>query len=172
MQDEFIAGLYERYFDLVFKYCLPRLHFDESSAADCAHAVFDAASEKREKLSRHPNVAGWLMVTARHMVHKRWTKDVKSAAESIPIDLLTALPDKHDPFDAIELTDSDVKQITEAVLSGLNENEALIYKLFYRDDLPFPEIAARLGISEKAAHARLDRVKAKLKQRIIYFLNE
>jgi RNA polymerase sigma factor (sigma-70 family) len=172
VQDEFIASLYERYFDVVFKYCLPRLRFDESAAADCAHAVFDAALEKREKLSRHPNPAGWLMLTARHMVHKRWTRDAKSAAESIPLDLLTAIPDKRDPFDAIELSDSDISRITEAVLSGLNENEALIYGLYFKEDLPIPEIAKRIGISEKAAHARLDRVKAKLKRRIIYFLNE
>lgn len=171
MRDEFVGMLYERYFDVIFKYCLPKLRFDESAAADCAHAVFDEAAKKRDKLMKHPNVAGWLMVTAKHKVHKCWTKDLNSAVHSVPIDLMAAIPDSRDPYDAIELTDGDIAHITEAVLSGLSENEAEIYRLFFRDGVSYADIAEKLGISEKAVRARLARVKAKLKARIIYFID-
>ena len=155
MRDEFLRKLYEQYFDTVFKYCLPKLGFDRDAAADVAHAVFDLADKKYEKLKEHPNIPGWMLTTAKHMLHKAWRRNTREAARSVPIELITSLPDSRDPFDAVELTDSDIRSITETVLSGLSENELSIYRLFYVDDLSFAETAERLGISEKAARARL-----------------
>ena len=172
MRDEFVRMLYERYFEMVKKYCLPKLRFDEEAAADCAHAVFDKAGEQYEKLKDHPNVTGWLIVTAKHLVHKRWTKNVRDAAGSIPLELASAIPDRSDPFDAVELSDEEIRRITGAVLSGLDEREMSFYTLLYVDKLSFREIGERLGVSEKAARAKLSRITMKLKKRIIYFLNE
>ncbi len=166
MRDEFLRMLYEKHFETVFNYCLPKLGFDNDAAADCAHAVFDEAEKKYEKLKDHPNLLGWLMTTAKHKLHKAWRRSSLERLRLIPLDLAEAVPDGGDPFDAVELTDSDIKRITEVVLSGLSQNELEIYRLFYREDLGFAQIAQKLGISEKAARARLARVKAKLKNRI------
>lgn len=172
MREEFVRKLYEQYFDVIKKYCLPKLRFDEDAAADCAHAVFDEAAKQYERLAEHPNVLGWLMVTAKHLLHKRWRRSARETARNLPLELVTALPDSSDPFDAVELPDSDIARITEAVLSCLDEREKQFYGLCFKKNLPFPEIAARMGVSEKAARAKLARIKLKLKQRIIYFLNE
>ena len=171
MRDEFIRDLYEQYFDVIKKYCLPKLRFDEDAAADCAHAVFDKAAEAYEKLKDHPNVLGWLMITAKHLLHKKWRKSTRDSSRSIPLELVTAIPDGRDPFDAVELDDNDIARITEAVLSVLDERETEFYTLCFKQGLPFPEIAERMGVTEKAARAKLARIKLKLKQRIIYFLN-
>ena len=104
MREEWLRDLYERYFGAITKYCLPKLGFDESAAADCAHAVFDRAGEQYEKLKDHPNVLGWLMVTAKHLVHKNWSKKSRESSKSVPLELITALPDPRDPFDAVELS--------------------------------------------------------------------
>ena len=170
MREEFLRELYEKHYETVFSYVLPKLGFDEEAAADCAHAVFEAAGEKYEKLRDHSNLLGWLMVTAKHKLHKAWTRRTRAAAKSIPLELASAIPDPRDPFDAVELSDAEIKRITKEVLSGLSESETEIYRLFYADGLSFAETAERLGISEKAARARLARVKAKLKNRIIYFI--
>lgn len=166
MREEFIRMLYEKHFDAVFRYLLPKLGFDEGAAADCAHAVFDMAAEKYEKLKDHPNVLGWLMTTAKHLLHKQWRKSSSEALRSIPLELACAVPDGRDPFDAVELADGDIKRITEVVLSGLKENELEIYRMFYVDNRSFGDIAQSLGISEKAVRARLARVKAKLINRL------
>ena len=171
MRDEFIRDLYEQYFDVIKKYCLSKLRFDEDAAADCAHAVFDKAAEAYEKLKDHPNVLGWLMITAKHLLHKKWRKSTRDSSRSIPLELVTAIPDGRDPFDAVELDDNDIARITEAVLSVLDERETEFYTLCFKQGLPFPEIAERMGVTEKAARAKLARIKLKLKQRIIYFLN-
>lgn len=172
MRDEFMRMLYEQYFDVIKKYCLPKLSFDEDSALDCAHAVFDLAEKQYEKLKDHPNVPGWLMTTAKHLVHKRWRKNVKEATSRIPLELAAALPDNSDPFDAVELPQSEIERITGAVLSGLDEKEREYYTLCYVENASFAEIARRLGVSEAAARAKLARITMKLKKRIIYFLNE
>jgi len=70
----------------------------------------------------------------------------------------------------VELDDAEIARITMEVLSSLKDNELEIYRLYYVDKLSFEETANRLGISEKAARARLARVKAKLKNRLIYYL--
>ena len=172
MREEFIRELYERYFGTVFKYCLPKLSFDEDAASDCAHAVFDKAGEQYEKLRTHPNVLGWLMVTAKHLVHKRWTKNVRDAKRNLPLELASALPDSRDPFDAVELNDEEIGRITGAVLSGLDQKETEYYRLYYTEGRSFSEISEAMGVSEKAVRAKLARIKLKLKKRIIYFLNE
>lgn len=170
MRDEFIRMLYEQYYEMVFKYCLPKLGFDNDAAADCVHAVFDEAEKKYEKLKEHPNIPGWLMTTAKHKLHKSWRRRTRETLRNVPIELACALPDSRDPFDAVELSDSDISEITEAVLSGLSENELEIYRLFYVENLSFAETAEKLGITEKAARARLARVKAKLKNRLAEFI--
>ena len=172
MREEFMRMLYERYFDVIKKYCLPKLSFDEASASDCAHAVFDLAEKQYDKLKDHPNVPGWLMTTAKHLVHKRWKKNVKEAANRIPLELAAAIPDGRDPFDAVELDESEIERITGAVLSGLDGKEREYYELYFKQNLSFADMASRLGVSEKAVRAKLARIKLKLKQRIIYFLNE
>lgn len=170
MREEFLRMLYEKHFQTVFEYCLPKLGFDKDAAADCAHAVFDEAGKKFEKLADHPNLLGWLMVTAKHKLHKAWRRNTRDTAKLIPIELASAIPDAGDPFDAVELTDADITAITAEVLSGLSEGELVIYRLFFVDRLSFRETGERLGISEKAARARLARVKAKLKNRLAEYL--
>ncbi|MBO4384830.1 MAG: sigma-70 family RNA polymerase sigma factor [Clostridia bacterium] len=170
MRDDFLRMLYEKHFETIFEYCLPKLGFDKDAAADCAHAVFDEAGKKYEKLRDHPNLLGWLMVTAKHKLHKAWRKNTRDTAKLIPIELAAAIPDPGDPFGAVELTDADIARITEAVLSGLGEGELEIYRLFYVEKLSFRETGERLGISEKAARARLARVKAKLKNRLAEYI--
>lgn len=170
MRGEFLRELYEKHYETVFGYVLPKLGFDEEAAADVAHAVFDEAEKCFEKLKDHPNKLGWLMVTAKHKLHKAWRKKTRESSRNAPLELAAAIPDPRDPFDAVELTDDDIRSITEQVLSGLSPNEREIYGLFFVDGLSFAETAEKLGISEKAARARLARVKAKLKNRIIYFI--
>lgn len=172
MREEFIRGLYEKHFELVYKYCLSKLRHDEDAADDCAHAVFESAAENYERLKTHPNTLGWLMLTAKHMIRRRWRKNGKDALRNIPLDLLTSVPDGRDPFDSVELTEKDIAGITEQVLSALSPGEEEIYRHFYREKLSYAETAQRMGISEKAARARLARVKAKLMKRIIYFIGE
>ncbi len=166
MRDEFLRMLYEKHFETVFDYCLPKLGFDNDAAADCAHTVFDEAGKQYEKLANHPNLLGWLMTTAKHKLHKAWRRSARERLRLIPLDLAEAVPDGGDPFAAVELTERDIERVTAVVLSGLSESELEIYTLFYREGLGFDKIAKRLGISEKAARARLARVKAKLKNRI------
>ena len=170
MREEWLRDLYERYFGAITKYCLPKLGFDESAAADCAHAVFDRAGEQYEKLKDHPNVLGWLMVTAKHLVHKNWSKKSRESSKSVPLELITALPNPRDPFDAVELSEKEIRQITARVLSGLDPKESELYELSFVKNLPFAEIARITGMTEKAARAKLARIKLKLKKRIIYFL--
>lgn len=170
MREEFLRMLYEKHFDTVYKYLLPKLGFDKDAAADCAHAVFDEAGKKFEKLKEHPNVLGWLMTTAKHKLHKAWQRNARAAARSIPLELAAAVPDRGDPFDAVELTEGDIRSITDTVLSGLSEKELEIYRLYYVKRLSFAQTAQSLGISEKAARARLARVKAKLLNRLAEFV--
>ncbi len=166
MRDEFLRMLYEKHFEKVYKYLLPKLGFDKDAAADCAHEVFDEAGKKYDELKGHPNILGWLMTTAKHRLHKHWRANARAAARSVPLELAASIPDGRDPFDAVELTEGDIADVTQTVLSGLGESEYAIYRLFYVEGLSFAETAQALGITEKAARARLARVKAKLKNRI------
>ena len=171
MREEFIRDLYEQYFETVKKYCLPRLRFDEGAAAECAHAVFEEAERHYEKLRGHPKVLGWLIQTAKNKLKKSWRKSIRDAAREVPLELAASVPDGGDPFDAVELPESEIERITEEVLSCLDERERRFYDLFFKEGLSFEETGRMFGVSEKAARAKLARIKLKLKQRIIYLMD-
>lgn len=169
MQRAFVRELYDKYYDIVFQYCMHMLNFDEASASDCAHAAFDRAEAQYEKLATHPNVAGWLMTTAKHMVYKQWRRNKENLLRMVSIDLIAAIPDRHDPYDLVELTSADIERISELVLSCLKPKERELYQLYFVDGHSFAQAAEILGISEKAVRARLARIKVKLKDRLAFY---
>lgn len=170
MGDEFVRQLYEKYYNIVFQYCLPKLHFDEQVAADCAHAAFDKAEAKYEKLQNHPNILGWLLRTSKNIIMKQWRSYKILAPKTISLELIAELPDNRDPFDMVELSSDDIDKICERLLSELKPEEHKMYLQYFCEKRTIQEIAAANGISDKAARAKLARIKIKLKEKIIYFM--
>ena len=69
-EKQFLDELYEQYYDVLFRYCLPYLNRDIDSSADCVHMVFDVAAAKVKTLMKHPNIGGWMYATAKNCIKK------------------------------------------------------------------------------------------------------
>lgn len=150
--------LVRRHVNLVYSVALRKVGGDAHLAQDVAQRVFADLARKAPALSRHPTLTGWLF-TSTHFAatqlvrseRRRRTREEKAQAmnelfgDSVP----THNWDKLRP-----LLDDVVLELSPA------DREAILLRFFA--DRTFPEIAARLQLSEDGARARVNRAIDKL----------
>ncbi len=156
-EKQFLDELYEQYYDVLFRYCLPYLNRDIDSSADCVHMVFDVAAAKVKTLMKHPNIGGWMYATAKNCIKKelRRIKMEQTKFER----LVDSMPmtTQIDP-----ILEDEVDALRDRIVDTLNEAERLLYQLYYVENRTTPEIGQMLNITADAAKMRLYRVRIKL----------
>lgn len=143
-----------RYQDMVFS-TSARLLGNETQAEDIAQEVFLKAFERWETLRTSPSAGGWLKTVATNLslnhlqrYRKRWRffseftrTDDESGEEEGAVEF--AAPD--DFFTAME--QGERRAWVEKALDELPDHQRVPLVLFHFEDLPYDEIARRLGIS-------------------------
>ena len=143
-----------RYQDMVFS-TSARLLGNETQAEDIAQEVFLKAFERWETLRTSPSAGGWLKTVATNLslnhlqrYRKRWRffseftrTDEESGAEEGEIEF--AAPD--DFFTGME--QGERRAWVENALDELPEHQRVPLVLYHFEDLPYDDIARRLGVS-------------------------
>ena len=144
MEDSGFMAVYEKYYDVVFRYCRIRLYGDFQGAEDCTQEVFLILFRKLKKLVDMDSILPWLYQTADREIKIYLRKH----PETINID------DIPEPPAPIPKTD---------VLDMLDEDERNLIELYYQggDKL---ELARKLHISLEALYKRVHRIRQKLQQ--------
>lgn len=142
---------------------LHRLHFkkivnmlirkcgDVEMAKDIAQDAFETCVERKAELNNHPNLAGWLYVTA----FNKLANEMKRAHNRLEVPLdETELLDVYDNLDKLEY---DLpKELSD------EEKEIIIMRL--EKQLSYFEIAETRGITEDAARQQFSRAFRKCKK--------
>ncbi len=141
-----------KYQDMVFTTSV-RLVRNEAQAEDISQEVFIKAHENFEMLSTSPSAGGWLKTVATNLslnhlqrYRKRWKffsefGGDSGAEDSPPVEF--AAPDTF--FDAV---DSDERRAwVEDALSKLPDHQRVPLVLYHFEEIPYDEIATRLGVS-------------------------
>ena len=132
-----------------------RLLGNETQAEDIAQEVFIKAYERWDDLRTSPAAGGWLKTVATNMsinhlqrYRKRWRffseikrHDDESGEDQPEIEF--AAPDQF--FSGLDQTER--RTWVEQALEALPEHQRVPLILYHFDDLPYEEIAAKLGIS-------------------------
>jgi RNA polymerase sigma-70 factor (ECF subfamily) len=150
------AAFMRAYQDMVFSTAV-RLTANPAQAEDISQEVFLRAYESFDTLSSSPKVGGWLKTVATNLTlnhltrhRKRWRlfsevfsdasrdQELESAAESA-----TAV------FDTVltELETDERRARVEQALERLPDHQRLPLVLYHYEEMPYQEIADRLGVS-------------------------
>jgi RNA polymerase sigma-70 factor (ECF subfamily) len=151
--------LYRRHAGSVFGWFRPRL---EWAAADLTAETFAQAwlSRRRFRDEREGSALPWLLGIARNVLRDSMRRDrIETRARAklnLPLDLAA-----EDGYGEVEERLSPRDALVEA-LHDLPEHERRALELRVVDELPYPEVAARLAIRPAAARLRVSRALRRL----------
>lgn len=155
-------ALYEKYWSNVVDEAYKRIgHRDQ--AKDIAQEVFTAMWIRGTETAID-NLPAWLYTVTKNQVYKLF----RDQERFIPLtDLLSELESYGDRADAVILK-KELHRAYEALLSSLPEQQRIIFKMRYQEDLTPPEIASKLNLTPKTVRNHLGRAIRKL--RTTFFL--
>ncbi len=155
--DSAFDALYEKYWSNVVDEAYKRTgHRDQ--AKDIAQEVFTAMWIRGTETTID-NLPAWLYTVTKNQVYKSF----RDQERFIPItDLLSELESYGDRADAVIL-EKELHRAYEALLSSLPEQQRIIFRMRYQEDLTPPEIASKLNLTPKTVRNHLGRAIRKLR---------
>ena len=165
-RNNFIEKLYRDYYKPIAALCTVMLDGDDSEGELCANEVFKQALSDADKLVNHPNIVGWLKVTAKNRVKRMLRDRSKKVKHEVHITDVSEnyLGEYIEDFDNVFEDEHDLESDMQKVFSKLTQDELELYRLRFVQKLKYGEIAKRIGLSESASRIRCVRLELKIKQ--------
>jgi RNA polymerase sigma factor (sigma-70 family) len=153
------AELVRRHIDLVYSAALREANGNVSLAEDISQAVFAELARKAQRLVRHPALAGWLYTCVRQMTaNVRRADDRRQRREweaQTMNDLLSS--------DSSDAAWRQIRPVLDDAMHELNEADRAAVVLRFFEERSLKEVGQALGLTENAAHMRVDRALDKLR---------
>lgn len=160
------AEFFDGHFPGLYRFALPRLDWDEAAAEEVAQAALCKALSKLATYRGEATLFTWLCTFCRHEISAYCRRnrmvprqvdlledrpEVRAALESLPFSL------QEGPAEALDR--KEIGRLVQVTLDSLppHYGDALEWK--YLEGLAVKEIAARLGVSAKAAESLLVRAR-------------
>lgn len=157
------------YQDMVFSTAI-RLLGNEADAADAAQEVFLKAYGRFDDLRNNDRAGGWLKVVTRnhclnHLTRYRARYRLFTDAEGNDEDAADFIscqpaPETHDQ----DVDDADRRELLEAALHKLPDNQRVPLVLYHFEDLSYEEIAERLEASLSKVKTDIHRARIALRR--------
>ncbi|TDQ07122.1 RNA polymerase sigma factor [Pedobacter metabolipauper] len=154
--------LYNKYWKQVYNTAFKRL-YDAERAQDVAQDVFVQLWVRGTK-SPIENLPAYLMVSARNGVFKLLEKEGKYA--QLPDDTANRLEDPLDRADAAVLHEEFMNAFNQLV-NSLPNQQRIIFKLRFEDDMSSQQIADLLQISPKTVRNQLGKALSSLRDTLL-----
>lgn len=136
-----------------------RMLKDEEEARDAVQEIMIKLWKHRKQLARHPNVAGFVFLTARNYCLDQLRKKDIAEADRAYLELIADVYDDQGINDFKELTEIVLK-----IIEALPENHREVIQLRDLDGFEFEEIAAITKL--KIEHIRVLLSRARIQVRI------
>jgi RNA polymerase sigma factor (sigma-70 family) len=153
------ADLVQRHLGLVYATALRSTGGRAHLAEEIAQKVFTDLARKSASLCQHPVLSGWLYRSARYAAMET------NRAESRRQRINRTYADMPEAGAATESTPDweQLRPVLDGALEGLREGDRQLMLLRFFQGMTFPEIGARLALSENAARMRTERAMEKLR---------
>lgn len=163
-----IAALYEEHSRSILRY-LMRRSFDAQVSIDLLSETFAVAYEKRGRLrGDSPEVRrSWLFGIASNLLADYFRSGAieRRAMQRVGVDPVEVLDHEVERIEDLAGV-SELRAAVADALTGLSEENQEALRLRVIDELPYPEVAARMAVTEQVARARVSRGLRKLRDRI------
>lgn len=154
------AELVQRHLGLVYQAAARQLGGNAHLAADVAQSVFLLLAQRSRGLLGHPSLAGWLHTTTRLKVGETLRAERRRRSREAAAQLM------HELNEADAVAWERLRPVIDDALSELDAADREAVLLRYFEQQPFSNVAARLRLTEGAAHKRVERALDKLRQRL------
>ncbi|HJA91627.1 MAG TPA: sigma-70 family RNA polymerase sigma factor [Candidatus Eisenbergiella merdipullorum] len=154
---EFFEELYSSEYDNIKRY-VRRMVTDTNGIEDIVQETFFEAYRKITYLRTHPNIPGWLRVTAKNKIMK-WEE--KQRKYSLDFDFV--LKNTESVGKGRTMDDFKIVEAYSTVRNILSDEELEILRCYYEYGYTSQEMAKRLGITETCFKVRILRMKQKIK---------
>jgi RNA polymerase sigma factor (sigma-70 family) len=151
-----LAGVYDRYADRLFAYCVTLLH-DRDAAADAVHDTLLIARERAAQLRDPDRLRPWLYAIARNecmriLRGRRHDTDLDEAGDVADLGA--------DPDAGIRA--GEMRELIWSAAASLNPREREVLELSVRHGLEGQDLADALGVAANHAHALMSRARTQL----------
>lgn len=168
-RSDFLHKLIEEHFNDIYKYCWRLVKGQrrlEDFVEECTQETFFQALIQISKLEEHPNIKGWLYVTARNLINNSYRQLYKRKRYEVFFDddATEFLSTSDDGFAKIIEDRVDVDKLSSEVINKLNENECEFYIDYYKKHMSVLELSLKYNISATATTTRIYRLKKKIKK--------
>ena len=165
----FFRKIYSANYDTVYKKIKNMIYSKvEDDITGCVQDTFLIAWNKVDTLHNHPNITGWLIVTAQNLVSKfnaEYLKRQKLIDDSIDMEDIVQENDfTQELIDDMEYQKYIESGIVEKFINQLSESEQQLYELKYKQKLKNEDIAKILKIKANAVASRSKRLIQKFKK--------
>lgn len=158
-----VGALYERYEPVVRHFVCDRLRdFAAPDSEDVAATVWERVVKSTPSYADMGHTRGWVMTIANNLIRdyyrsSRWkTAHATAPAESLPEECHPTRRDA-DPFAHDDL---------RAALDDLTPMQRDVIDLFYWHDMPFQQIAERIGTTENGVKKLAIRARARMRRHL------
>lgn len=151
-----------RYYELVHSYIYGRSGMDRVYADECCNYVFFLYSIKGEKL-KEDIVYPWLIKTAENKL-KEYFRQKKKDSVVLSLEEIPFVPSDKTELSDRMITDEDIEEAKNVLLSRLSEDERRIYESYFVHKMTFVEMADHLGIDRNTASKRVHNIRKKLEE--------
>jgi RNA polymerase sigma-70 factor (ECF subfamily) len=167
---EQFEGFMKNYQDMVYSTAL-RLLGNETEAQDIAQTVFLKAYEAFGNIGSSPAAGGWLKTVATNLClnhltryRARWRTFSDCRTDDDAPDFVETLPAPEAAASGLE--ESDRNNLLEGALHRLPDHQRVPLVLYHFEDLPYEEIAARLGVSLSKVKTDIHRGRLALRRHL------
>lgn len=157
--DRAFAEFVQRHLDLVYTTALRTVGGRRHVAEEIAQKVFADAARKSATLCHHPVLTGWLYRSTRYVAMEANRSELRRQKLNQGY---AAMSDSSSPAESAAVWEQ-LRPVIDGAMEQLRKRDRELLLLRFFQGLTFPEIAARLGLSEDAARRRAERALEKLR---------
>jgi RNA polymerase sigma-70 factor (ECF subfamily) len=166
-------ALFESYFPRLYRWALARLDGDVDEARDLVQATFCKAFERIDTYRGEASLYGWMCQIMRNALIDRGRRRkheahyVDVANESSALSALAESLRVPDGEPETEARRTELVTLIQVTLDHLPTHYGDVLELKYVDELSVNDIAAKLGMGQKAAESLLTRARVAFREAIV-----
>lgn len=147
---------YNHWYPIIYKYAFRLTYGNKDASEEIAQETMLAAYKNFASLLQHPNIGGWVYLTAQNITKNYWRKNKK---DKLCVDQIES------EFPSLEETGYEIAEGIpyEDILEVISSDELKLLLMYHVYGLSATEIAEQKGITAASCNMRLSRLKKKLK---------
>ena len=173
----FYEDLCNQYFERIYFYCKRMVRGQEEFmdfVEECTQNTFLEARKQISHLRDHPNVEGWLYITARNLINQSYRGMYIKKRHEVMLEEDISHNSTGFDHDLEEIFNNtvDLDELYDHILGRLNQNEYSLYTDYYKNNMSVSDLAKKYDVSATAITTRIYRVKKKIKNLVSGYFKE